>query len=275
MLSALSRTSQKASTSFRRAYSDFTRLSETVSFGRLAQGDLYILGTAHVSKPSAEEARELIRRVRPDNVFVELCDDRAKKLRAGMSHSSFWGELFGTLNKKGGSFVGNAVELAPKAQYHLLRLIGIEPGAEFMAAMEAADELGARVVHGDQDQRVTLRRIRAAAEPHLKDWRSVWQFMEKLASAPVPREVAEVLKPGERDGTPTGFSANIEAMKRRSVVRALRESNAALLPEISEVLVDERDDFMAERLKDLHGTTVAVVGMAHMDGLERRLSQGA
>ena len=43
--------------------------------------ECFLIGTAHISKKSAEEVREVIRRVKPDTVMLELCEGRAKVLR--------------------------------------------------------------------------------------------------------------------------------------------------------------------------------------------------
>lgn len=51
----------------------------------LSNGDeVYLVGTAHISKKSAEEVRSVIRAVRPDTVFLELCDARAAAMRSKM-----------------------------------------------------------------------------------------------------------------------------------------------------------------------------------------------
>ena len=48
----------------------------------LRSQQVYLMGTMHVSKKSADDVGELIRMIRPDTVFVELCEQRAQKLLA-------------------------------------------------------------------------------------------------------------------------------------------------------------------------------------------------
>ena len=43
---------------------------------------IFLVGTAHVSRDSADEVRELIHVVRPSTIMVELCKKRADKLRS-------------------------------------------------------------------------------------------------------------------------------------------------------------------------------------------------
>jgi len=70
-----------------RGASSVDALGETMSLLRnLRNGsEIFLVGTAHISKTSAEEVRSVIRSVNPDNVFVELCDDRAAAIRRGIS----------------------------------------------------------------------------------------------------------------------------------------------------------------------------------------------
>ena len=56
------------------------------------------------------------------------------------------------------------------------------------------------------------------------------------------------------------------SVDRRCLVQALRE----FLPPVAEALIDERDEYMVKTLRSLEGRTVAVVGLAHLDGIERR-----
>ena len=58
-------------------------------------------------------------------------------------------------------------------------------------------------------------------------------------------------------------------MKTRSGAAAMVAHLRRCAPGLAAALVDERDVLMAERLLQLRGTTVAVVGLAHVDGIER------
>lgn len=118
---------------------------------------VWVIGSAHVSASSAEEAAELIRTVRPGTVVVELDAARYEQLlksqRLGRAGSG------AEVASRGGS----AVKLASLAFTGKLpafgmslayagagALLGSEPGAEFIAAVRAAEEIGAVVVLGDR-----------------------------------------------------------------------------------------------------------------------------
>ncbi len=44
---------------------------------------IHLVGTAHVSKASSEEVRDIIQAVQPQTVFVELDAQRAQQLQRG------------------------------------------------------------------------------------------------------------------------------------------------------------------------------------------------
>ena len=76
--------------SFAAGTSSTPPVPETMSYLRnLRNGDeVYLVGTAHISRKSADEVRNVIRSVRPDTVFLELCDARAAAMRRSMSGNS-------------------------------------------------------------------------------------------------------------------------------------------------------------------------------------------
>lgn len=77
------------------------------------------------------------------------------------------------------------------------------------------------------------------------------------------------------------FQKKVENMKDREAIRSLRKYMLGLMPDILEVMVDSRDEIMVARLRkeSLRSgggkKVVAVVGMAHMDGIEERLGRAA
>jgi len=69
------------------------------------------------------------------------------------------------------------------------------------------------------------------------------------------------------------FASFIEAMKARENVRLLMGNLRAVAPEIFMAMVGERDDYMGLGLDSLNQfeSTVAVMGIAHVDGVEKTL----
>ena len=63
----------------------------------------------------------------------------------------------------------------------------------------------------------------------------------------------------------------VELLKTREAVRALTGQMRREFPRVASAMLDQRDDHMTDGLLNkCSGRTVAVVGMAHMDGIESR-----
>ena len=238
----------------------WTQQRETLSHLRdkHANREVYLIGTAHVSQQSADEVRELIRLVRPDHVAVELCPQRAAKLRAGEREQDFSNALvqaFGGTAASGGML--GAVFQALNA---LWKQYGLVPGVDFRAALEAADETQIPVCCIDRDVNETLSLLRTA----LGD-----VDLGRLLSTPPPAELMS--GGGGLFGGVTDIASAVERLKNREQVAALRRHMSAVAPSIVEVMLHQRDRLMVRSIRKQcpNGVVVAVVGLAHMDGIER------
>eukprot|EP00850_Spirogloea_muscicola_P022484 SM000298S10938 [mRNA] locus=s298:35006:37495:+ [translate_table: standard] len=239
--------------------------------------EVYLVGTAHISAKSAQQVREVIRKVKPRTVMIELCDERLKKL---MTHgdkgtSTGMDALGGWLQSLSGMMRGNLIEVALTSFYKLLASLGLEPGKEFKVAVEEAQQIGATVVCGDRSVSVTLKRLQEAISlkemlsllarpPSFPGYHARQETMERLLGLlqNKGKSLAEVLP------------ELTELMKNREDVRVMRAVVEAASPGAARVMITERDEHMAEVVKGLQGTVVVVVGLAHMDGIEQRLQAG-
>ena len=114
-----------------------------------------LLGTAHVSKDSADMASELIQTEKPDTVCLELCPSRYQSIR----QRDRWQDtdIFKVIKEKKAFLLLSNLMLA-SFQKRLAAKLGIQPGQEMIAAMEAAEGVGADIHLADRDIRVTLSR---------------------------------------------------------------------------------------------------------------------
>ena len=121
--------------------------------------EFILVGTAHISRESAELVREVIEQERPDAVCVELDAQRY----AALSQKQRWEAL--DLKQ-----VIRSRQLAPlianlllaSYQKRLGGALGVMPGAELLEATKVGEELGIPVSLCDRDVRVTLRRAWAS-----------------------------------------------------------------------------------------------------------------
>ncbi len=124
----------------------------------MAPENLKIIGTAHVSKESIKEVREAIITNEPDVVAVELDINRYQNMMAEKN-----GEEKQDVNIREvikGDKLG--IFLVSMFLSFLQRRIGdnlgVKPGSEMLAAIETAEEIGARVALIDRDISLTLQR---------------------------------------------------------------------------------------------------------------------
>ena len=129
-------------------------------------GEVFLLGTSHCSRQSAEQASKLVRTTAPHAVVLELC-----RSRQGMLLPPRDNPVDTSLPDESPSASGVAESLsgllsdwteAIALQYSSIeRLTGAGiTGSEFRSAAEEAVAVGARVVLGDRDAGLTQRRLR-------------------------------------------------------------------------------------------------------------------
>lgn len=214
---------------------------------------IHILGTAHVSKKSVDEVRRLIEEVRPDTVCVELCEARL----AALTDEDRWKKLDIFKVFKEGKSLFLLANLAVGAyQRRLGQELGVMPGAELLAGVEAARANGAEVVLADRDVNTTLKRTWGSL--------SFWKKNQLLAAI-----MASLFDKGAKgdDGQVLDADA-IEGLKDHANLSQMMAEFARALPEVKRPLIDERDLYLVSKVREAPGKTiVAVVGAGHVPGM--------
>lgn len=210
--------------------------------------DITIIGTAHISQESRDEVRDTIEDIRPDLVAVELDQSRFDSLR----DDSGWKDLEiseAIREGKGNLLLLNLILSIYQRKLGLKE--GMKPGAELMAGVEKAEELGIDYALIDQDINKTLNRAISSLT-----------LLDKL------KLVASMLLPSEQE------EIDIEELKNGDMLSTIIEELEEEFPELKKVFLDERNTFMAEKLleKDFE-SAVAVVGAAHVEGLKEELKK--
>lgn len=211
---------------------------------------VWLLGTAHVSRASVEEAKALIAEVRPKVVAIELCASRY----AALTDPDRWKKLdIFQVFREGRSLLLLANLAIGAWQRRIGAELGVEPGAEMLAAAEAARAVGARVELIDRDIQATLKRTWGTI--------SLWQKASLLGAIG-----------GSMVGGETVSADEIESMKQSHELADMLSEFTRVLPQVAEPLIYERDRYMASHLLDLDDdSVVAVVGAAHVPGMVKTL----
>lgn len=217
----------------------------------------YILvGTAHVSKSSVQEVRDIIREETPDMVAVELCQGRFDNLKNERRFDSL--DVAEILKKGQGLFVlGNL--LLSAYQKKIGESIGVKPGEEMIAAIEESKVLDAGLVLADRPIDITLKRVIRQLK-----FRDKINALAAVLSFLFSKEEAEEIS-----------EETIEQLKEHSVILDTLEDMGLKFPNVKKYLLDERDSYLAYKIGKAGGSKiVAVLGAAHLEGVYRHLQEG-
>ncbi|MBL8968411.1 MAG: TraB/GumN family protein, partial [Spirochaetaceae bacterium] len=258
-------------------------MSKTVRRVELGDRSVLLVGTAHISPESIEEVRGLIESERPARVCVEIDEPRWRSMSEGQN----WASLdIGKVLREGKGFLLMANLALSGFQRRMGSEVGVKPGEEMIAAVDAAKALGIPYAFCDRDVQLTLKRAWGKS--------GLWnrsKLVASLASSAFSNERLTELE--------------IEQLKERSELEEMMGELADYLPSVKEVLIDERDRYLASKIfleakrplepvaeaPAASGTdaaeataaryprpaALAVVGAGHLSGIEewlRRLEAG-
>ncbi len=231
---------------------DFENLPESVTVVEDGGKRFFLVGTAHVSLESVDDVRRTVEIVRPDSICVELCPARHQ----AMTRRDDWKRMDIYKVIKEGKAVFLMVQLVLQAFYRKIGdKLGVQPGAEMMEGVRLAAETGATLVLADRDVQVTLKRVWG----FLGFWKKFQLLSQLLTSIFVDEDVDKAL---------------IEDMKKKDQLAAIMGSFGENFPQIKERLIDERDIYLAQKIRKAPGENiVAVVGAGHVPGMQKYFGQ--
>ncbi len=225
-----------------------TSTQKYLSFG---DRKFVLVGTAHVSSESIAEVQEVIEEQKPDNVAIELDDKRLENLKDPESWRKM--DIIKVLKNRQGFFMMANLILA-SYQKRMGKSQGVQPGDEMIAAMNKAEEMGIPQTMVDRSISVTLRRAWAK--------NSFWGKNKLLASMLVSAFSKEEVAPED-----------IEKLKQQSEMDGVMQELSDYLPAVKEVLIDERDRYLASHIWECNGNNVlAVLGAGHLEGVVKHLN---
>src|SRR5262245_43241563 len=213
----------------------------------------FVVGTAHVSQRSVDEVRHVIAEVKPDVVCVELCKPRHDALTKDSAFRDL--DVFKVVREGRTLYLLAHLALA-SYQRRIGASLGVKPGAELLAAVEAANANAVPIELIDRDINVTLKRT----------WRNLGLWKRSLL-------LSSLIVGWESDDAPVAEPITEKAIEDLKEPKALSEMLTELgrvVPQIKAPLIDERDQYLASKLAEAGAgrrTVVAVVGAAHVPGI--------
>ena len=232
---------------------------EPIKTLKINNSTVTLLGTAHVSKASADKVEELIATGKYDAVAVELCPSRHKVIVNPDAIAKM--DLFEVIKKGQASMV--AANLALSAfQQRMAEQFGIEPGAEMRIAIKNAQAAHLPVILIDREIGTTMKRIY-----HSIPWWKRFNLFAGLLASVISNEKVS--------------AAEIEKLKQGDVLESSFSQFAENEQDLFRPLIGERDEYMSARLlkecqENNYQHILAVVGAGHLSGMTKQLvEQGA
>ncbi|PKL24035.1 MAG: TraB family protein [Spirochaetae bacterium HGW-Spirochaetae-3] len=227
-------------------------MSDTVKALELSGRRIVLVGTAHVSRESVDEVVAVIESEKPDGLCVELDEGRWKSMNAPDQWEKT--DIIKVI-REGRAFLLLANLALSSFQRRMGVDSGVKPGEEMVAAIRAAEAAGIPFGFCDRDVQTTLRRAWGRSNLWNKS-----KLVAQLISAAFSSE-----KPD---------AAEIERLKVRSELDEMMGELAEYLPSVKEVLIDERDRYIASKIWAMPGDSiVAVIGAGHASGVEMWLGR--
>ena len=227
-------------------------LPERVSHVQVDGKDVYLVGTAHLSQESVQDVRTTVEQVHPETICTELCKSRHQAITQADAWSKM--DVFKVIRQKKAAFL--LAQLIMTSFYRRLgQRLGIQPGAEMVEGIRLAEETKAELVLADRDIEITLKRVWG----YLGFWSKLKLAMQLTIGIFMQDEI-------DADA--------IETLKQKDQLESIMAEFAGRFPEIKRRLIDERDTYLAQKIRSAPGkTVVAVVGAGHVSGITSQIQQ--
>ncbi|WP_277584020.1 TraB/GumN family protein [Psychrobacillus antarcticus] len=212
--------------------------------------EIILIGTAHVSRQSAEQVKEVIDREKPDSVCIELDEQRYQSI----IDNNKWKQtdIFKVIKDKKATLL--LMNLAISSfQNRMAKQFDIKPGQEMIQGIASANENGAEIVLADRNIQTTFSRI----------WHNLGLKGKSQLLASVFFSIFS------KD---TITEEEMENMKSKDTLNAVLAEFTASFPKLKTPLIDERDQYLAQKIKEAPGQKiVAVLGAAHVPGITKEI----
>ncbi|MFZ3579405.1 TraB/GumN family protein [Virgibacillus sp. DJP39] len=214
--------------------------------------EFILIGTAHVSKQSAEQVKEVIEAERPDSVCIELDEQRYQSIVDGSKWRDM--DIFKVIKEKKATLL--LMNLAISSfQRRMAKQLGINAGQEMIQGIESAKEINADLVLADRNIQTTFSRI----------WRGIGLKGKAILLMQVIGSIFSKETITEED---------LEKMKSQDMLNSMLDDMTAHFPKLKVPLIDERDQYLSQKIKDAPGNkVVAVLGAAHVPGIKEEIKK--
>jgi pheromone shutdown protein TraB len=206
----------------------------------------------HTDLDSVEEARRVVREVKPTVVAVELDHERYEHLSNPDAHKEI-----DTMPLTGDTAQDLMQQFAAMEQA-LGGITGSNVGDEMMAAIEEGRAVGAKIALVDRPMKTTIQAMMRVP-------------LDELYG------LTKMLPDATQDIEESGATDILDMLKQDGAVDDIIEQFRSEFPGLAKVLIEERDQYLAQALhfilNDVQGKIVAVLGAGHIQGVETALEK--
>ncbi|GAF63322.1 hypothetical protein BTS2_0213 [Bacillus sp. TS-2] len=223
---------------------------ENITRLMLDDKEIILIGTAHVSKQSAEQVKEVIATERPDSVCIELDEQRYQSIQNRNKWKDM--DIFKVIKEKKATFL--LMNLAISSfQNRMAKQFDVKPGQEMIQGIESAKEVGAELVLADRNIQITFSRI--------------WNQIGIRGKVDLLYQIVGSIFSNE-----SLTEEEVEKMKSKDMLNAMLKDLTDTFPRLKKPLIDERDQYLAHHIKTAPGQkVVAVLGAAHVPGITEEI----
>ena len=212
---------------------------------------IVFVSVIHTDLESVEEARRVVREIKPEVVAVELDHDRYHQLMNPPEE----GEI---LHTGSGDMAQDLMQQLAVLEKSLGDITGSDVGDEMLAAIEEGKSIGAKIALVDRPMTTTV---------------------QALAQVPIDEmyRLTGMLPDATKDIEDGGASDLLSMLKEEGAVDELMDQFRAEFPTLASILIEQRDQYVAKALhfilNDVQGRIVAVLGAGHIQGVKAALKQ--
>ena len=227
-------------------------MSQTQKVLELNNRKITLIGTAHVSAESISEVENVISDVKPDCVAIELDEKRYESITNPDKYREL--DIIKVLKRKEGFLLLANIVMA-SFQKRMGKNAGVKPGEEMVAAINKAKELNIPTALVDRPIQITFRRAWKKTSAYGKT-----QLLSALLASGFSKDEIS--------------SEEIENLKQSSEMDSMMKELSEVMPAVKQVLIDERDQYLASHIWKTEGNNiVAVLGAGHLPGVEAHLKK--
>ena len=213
--------------------------------------NIYLIKTAHVSKNSIEDVDECFKEINPDSICIELDKQRYESL----NNKDKWRDTdISKIIKEGkvGLLLVNII--LSSFQKRMAISLNSQNGGEMIEGIKLSKEYNKNLVLADRPVNTTFSRI----------WNSLGLYEKSKLLVSIIMSIFDKEEISEED---------LKELKEKDALETALNEVSKEFPNVKKVLVDERDQFLAQKIKTAPGNTImAIIGAAHAKGIENNLN---